>query len=80
MFNLGSSIAYRDAAARFGLTPVSVFLDQLSCTGQESALLECQSRPLGIAECDASGVAGVQCIGKLGQQLTILESWNSVLK
>ena len=60
---LGNSIAYRDAASRFGSTPVSVFLDQLSCTGQESALLQCQSRPLGIAECDPSDVAGVQCVG-----------------
>ena len=59
----GSSIAYRDAAARFGLTPVSVFVDQLGCTGQESALLECQSRPFGIAECDSGDVAGVQCVG-----------------
>ena len=63
MHLLGSSIAYRDAATRFGLMPVSVFLDQLSCTGQESALLECRSRPYGISECDASDVAGAQCVG-----------------
>ena len=64
MHLLGSSIAFRDAATRFGLMPVSVFLDQLSCTGQESALFKCRSRPYGIAECVASNVAGVQCIGE----------------
>ena len=61
----GTSIAYRDASARFGLTSESVFLDQLNCNGEESAILNCHySRPLGLAECDTSDVAGVQCKGR----------------
>ena len=40
-----------------------MFLDQLSCNGEEPALLDCRARPLGLAECDSTEVAGVQCTG-----------------
>ena len=60
----GNSIAYRDASSRFGSVSGSVFLDQLSCSGTESALLDCRARPLGLAECNTDQVAGVQCTGE----------------
>ena len=59
----GNSIAYRDASTRFGSGSGSVFLDQLSCSGTESVLLDCRARLLGLAECNADDVAGVQCTG-----------------
>ena len=40
-----------------------MFVDQLSCSGDESALLDCHARPLGLAECGSTDVAGVQCTG-----------------
>ena len=61
----GNSIAYRDASTRFGSGSGSVFLDQLSCSGTESVLLDCRARPLGLAECNSDNVAGVQCRGEL---------------
>ena len=69
---LGSSIAYRDGTNHFGLGSGPVFLDQLSCVGTESALLDCQARPLGLAECDADDVAGVQCTGRYVMQIVHL--------
>ena len=60
---IGNSIAYRDASSRFGSGSGSVFLDQLSCSGTESVLLDCRARPLGLAECNTDDVAGVQCKG-----------------
>ena len=60
---IGSSIAYRDASSRFVGVSSPVFLDRLSCTGQESFLLDCRGLPLGLAECDVIEVAGVQCTG-----------------
>ena len=60
----GNSIAYRDASTRFGSVSGSVFLDQLSCSGTESVLLDCRGHPLGLAECNNDEVAGVQCTGQ----------------
>ena len=60
----GNSIAYRDTSTRFGSVSGSVFLDQLSCSGTESVLLDCRGRPLGLAECNNNQVAGVQCAGE----------------
>ena len=40
-----------------------MFVDQLSCSGEESVLLDCQARPLGLAECGSTDVAGVHCTG-----------------
>ena len=65
----GISIAYRDASSRFGSVSGSVFLDELSCSGTESALLDCRARPLGLAECNTDQVAGVQCTGNPSQLL-----------
>ena len=62
-YYIGNSIAYRDASSRFGSGSGSVFLDQLSCSGTESVLLDCRARPLGLAECNTDDVAGVQCTG-----------------
>ena len=71
---VGNSIAYRDASTRFVSGSGATFVDQLSCSGQESSLLDCRARPLGLAKCDADGVAGVQCKG--GHNLF----WNLVIK
>ena len=50
---IGYSIAiFTDTTVRFGLASGPMFLDQLSCTGKESFLLDCRARPHGLAECD----------------------------
>ena len=59
----GNSIAYRDATVRFGSGSGPILIDQLSCAGLESALLDCPARPLGLAECNIDDIAGVQCTG-----------------
>ena len=61
---IGNSVAYRDASSRFRSGSGATFVDQLSCSGQESSLLDCRARPLGLAECDADEIAGVQCTGR----------------
>ena len=48
----GNSIAYCDASTQSGSVSGSVFLDQLSCSGTESVLLDCQGRLLDLAECN----------------------------
>ena len=63
-FLTGNSISYRDASTRFGSVSGSVFLDQLSCSGTESVLLDCRGRPLGLAQCNTDELAGVQCTGE----------------
>ena len=59
----GAAIAHRDASVRFEIMSESVFLDELSCTGQESFLLDCRANPVGIAKCEFTEVAGVHCLG-----------------
>ena len=43
----------------------SIFLDQLTCTGNESSLLECLAQDeVGYHNCDHSEDAGVRCEGE----------------
>ena len=63
LYNIGKSIAYRDASTRFSSGSGAAFVDQLSCSGQELSLLDCRAHPLGLAECDTDEIAGVQCTG-----------------
>ena len=44
----------------------SIFLDQLTCTGNESSLLECLAQDeVGYHNCDHSEDAGVRCEGEV---------------
>ncbi len=50
--------------AYFGEGSGPIFLDKLTCSGQESMLLDCDTRtPRGVHSCDHSQDAGVKCIG-----------------
>ena len=40
----------------------AIFLDDVACTGNESTLLACISRPIGTNNCVHSEDAGVQCV------------------
>ena len=44
-----------------GLGPI--FLDELTCRGEEASLLQCISNPIGVHNCDHSEDAGVRCEG-----------------
>ena len=67
-----------------------MFLDQLSCTGKELAILNCRARPSGLAACDTTNAAGVHCTGntaswvafkKIGMRnLALLAIFNSNTK
>lgn len=50
-----------------GFAPGSgaIFLDELSCSGEEKSLLNCTTRPIGLHHCDHSMDVGVRCQGKL---------------
>ena len=50
----------------FGLPSGPMFLDQLSCTGKESAILECRGYTVGLAKCNSAAATGVHCTGKDG--------------
>ena len=41
----------------------SILLDELSCAGSESSLLECGHNPVGVHDCSHSEDAGVRCGG-----------------
>ncbi|XP_068779591.1 deleted in malignant brain tumors 1 protein-like isoform X1 [Struthio camelus] len=47
--------------ARFGQGSGRVWLDNVNCTGAETALSQCQARPWGSNDCDHGEDAGVVC-------------------
>ena len=49
--------------AFFGRGSGSILLDNVICRGTESSLLECNTNPVGIHNCDHSEDAGVRCNG-----------------
>ena len=54
----------------FGGSPSrSIHLDNVECDGTESSLLECQSNPIDVHNCDHSEDAGVRCEGTLVSKL-----------
>ncbi|XP_053908292.1 scavenger receptor cysteine-rich domain-containing group B protein-like [Cuculus canorus] len=48
-------------SAHFGQGSGRIWLENVNCTGMETALSECQSRPWGYNSCDHSRDAGVVC-------------------
>ena len=51
--------------AIFGEGTGPIFLDELSCNGDETTLLACMARnPRGVHMCDHSEDASVRCIGE----------------
>ncbi|XP_068519858.1 deleted in malignant brain tumors 1 protein-like isoform X1 [Anas acuta] len=56
-------------AARFGLGNDPIWLDDVNCTGSETALSECRARPWGDNNCNHREDASVVCAGPLQLQL-----------
>ena len=52
------------AYERFGLGSGPIFLDHLSCAGEELNIFACPRDVLGLHLCDHTMDAGVQCFGK----------------
>ena len=42
-----------------------IYLDHVSCSGNEQALIDCSHRGIGVHSCTHSEDAGVMCLGKL---------------
>lgn len=54
--------AYR-STVMFGQASGPIFLENLRCSGDESAIFDCPQSVLGLHQCDHSQDAGVQCNG-----------------
>ena len=58
----------------FGGSPSRlIHLDNVECGGTESSLLECQSNPIDVHNCDHSEDAGVRCQGT--HSMTSIRTW-----
>ena len=52
---------FRDLAYGEGSGPI--FLDRVTCSSDNTNLLDCDSSPLGVHTCSHAQDVGVQCIG-----------------
>ena len=48
----------------FGRGSGGIYLDRVSCSGNEQALINCSHRGIGVHSCTHSEDAGVMCLGK----------------
>ena len=62
-FPTTGAVAFRDTSM-FGIVSGPVFLDQLACGESETNIKDCRQNEPGLSECDATEIAGVQCIGE----------------
>ena len=51
--------------AVFGAGSGAIYLDEVHCTGSETALLACPSSPIGLHDCNHNEDASVACTGDL---------------
>ena len=56
-----SSFSY----SRIGGGSGGILLDDVSCRGSESRLIDCINRGIGVHNCDHTDDAGVRCLGML---------------
>ncbi|XP_064384592.1 deleted in malignant brain tumors 1 protein-like isoform X4 [Halichondria panicea] len=54
-------VAVKEAAGQYGAGNATIILDDLSCSGEERNLLQCELGGPRLHTCDISEVAGVQC-------------------
>ena len=55
------AIAY--ANSRFGPSDKGIYLDYVSCSGQENAIMNCSHSEIGVHNCDHNSEVGVRCLG-----------------
>ena len=48
----------------YGRGSGGIYLDRVSCSGNEQALINCSHRGIGVHSCTHSEDAGVMCLGK----------------
>uniref|UniRef100_A0A3Q0QQK5 SRCR domain-containing protein n=1 Tax=Amphilophus citrinellus TaxID=61819 RepID=A0A3Q0QQK5_AMPCI len=71
--NCGTALA-APQSVRFGAGTGEIWLDDVTCTGNESSLSECQHSGFGVHNCEHYEDAGVICSGEIPLGET---SWNS---
>uniref|UniRef100_A0A3B4FI03 Soluble scavenger receptor cysteine-rich domain-containing protein SSC5D n=1 Tax=Pundamilia nyererei TaxID=303518 RepID=A0A3B4FI03_9CICH len=59
-------------SAQFGEGTQQIWLDDVSCSGSESSLTECQHRGFGLHNCRHHEDAGVICLGEINTQFNLL--------
>ena len=63
LYHVVDATAY--SRAHFGAGTGSIFLDDVSCSGTESRLIDCSHSGVGTHNCGHSEDAGVSCLGKV---------------
>ncbi len=64
MMMITETRAYRSTSTLFGQASGPIFLENLACVGDESAILDCSQSVPGLHQCYHVQDAGVQCYGK----------------
>ena len=83
-FSILGALGFTSAIFGPGSFSMPIHLDDISCSGTESNLLNCTSNPVGVHNCNHHEDAGVDCLGRspgthttstcMGERVATIES------